>query len=132
MSIAWSNTETNGQSVKAVCSSGTETFGQGATDGVNIANLRAIGVIVDADSAQTLSGAGTLQCWYQGPITGLWSRMSDLDLSVSLSSVRSQAYASMQIPASRGRIAWVPSSVTVSAGGLTIYINGVPLARGYA
>lgn len=130
MAITWSTTNQNG-SGKAVCTTGTETFAAGALDGVSCANAGAIEVFLEADSGQTLSGAGNLLAYALDDINGLWARAPDFDLAVTsaMASNRAATFigpsAGKGIPviSKRGRMAYVPSGVTVSSGGVTIAMN---------
>lgn len=137
MSITWSNTDNQG-SVSAVCTTGTETFGKAATDGARLSDAGAIDVFLAADSGQTLSGAGTLQCWIYNHIIQRWARAADFDITVP-NGVASNRDAGFKGPAvGKGlpvfskfdRIAFAPNGVTVSGGGVTVYHNVYAARRG--
>jgi hypothetical protein len=104
---------------------GTGSAPSGATDGQPLRDLAAVTVIVAADSGQTLSGAGTLQCYVYDAVTALWSRMPGADLSVGTASVRSLAFPALEVIGPRAsRIKWVPASVTISSGSVTVHQLG--------
>jgi len=136
MSITWSDVSSGAtgyaKCVKAICTTGTETFGAAATDGLLLDRLTGWDVLVQADSGQTLSGAGTLQAWVYDPIQLVWARAPDYDISVpaSLASIRNfyplagSPGKGVPVIASQGRIGYTPNGVTISSGGVTIYITG--------
>jgi hypothetical protein len=126
MAITWSSTGT--RSAKAVCTTGTESppsdsltppDGAGAT----VADAMGYYVCVEADSGQTLSGAGSLKAYAWNPLSGVWARVPDLDLATTTATIRGLGFIGNEVISRRGRIAYVPSGVTYSSGSLTIYIN---------
>jgi hypothetical protein len=126
MAITWSST--GSRSAKAVCTTGTESppaDGLTPAEGVGATISDAMGyhVVVEADSGQTLSGAGALRAYVWNPFSGVWGRAPALDLATTTASVRGLALGNLAIFAPRGRIAFVPNGVTLSSGSLTIYIN---------
>lgn len=85
-------------------------------DGLVLAGLFAIVVSVYAWAGQTLSGAGTLNCWLYNPFEAVWTRMPDLDQTVTATS-RAQSFAAIQVLARTGTLVnFLASSVTVSGG----------------
>jgi hypothetical protein len=116
---------------KVVCTTGNESAPTLATEGMPLINVSAVAVIAAADSGQTLSGAGTLQVYVYDPGVGAWARCQDCgEPAVTLSSVRYQSFAPFSALVKRGgRIALVPVGVTVSSGGVTIYLTGEPVAK---
>jgi hypothetical protein len=126
MSITWTATGT--RSAKAVCTTGTESApsdGLTPVDGLGaiLSDAKGFYVTVEADSGQTLSGAGSLLCHLWNPISGVWARCPDMDFTVSIASKRGMGFLGAEVVSGRGRVAYVPSGVTFSSGGLTIYIN---------
>ena len=125
-------TLTGSTSVKAVAGSGTADAPTLATQGMNLANVGGFSVVASADSGQTLSGAGSLQAYLYDDNVARWARCPDLDLTCGTASVRDLAFPGFSVLSPRGRIAYVPSGVTVSSGGVTIYLNATkvtPWAR---
>jgi hypothetical protein len=128
MATTWTD---NGLSANAVCTTGTEAAPSGAVGLALCASslggkrLSGVSVTLAADAGQTLSGAGTLTAYVYHPDLGAWSRAPDLDLGVS-STVRAQTWFVGTVPVGRpgSRIAYVPTGVTMSAGGLTVYVDG--------
>jgi hypothetical protein len=116
---------------KVVCTTGNESAPTLATEGMPLINVSAVAVVAAADSGQTLSGAGALHVYVYDPGVGAWARCQDCgEPAVTLSSVRYQAFAPFQALVKRGgRIALVPVGVTVSSGGVTIYLTGEPVAK---
>ena len=111
-----------GSAVKGVCTTGTESNSLGATDGIPVGTIKGFAVFANADTGQTLQN-GTLQAYVYNANFGLWSRVSDLDLVLSTSTTLSQGWGGMSVNAYGGRIAWLPNSVTISGGSLTIWIQ---------
>lgn len=132
--IVWSLTGTpagSGRSVKGVATSGTATFDAAANDGCGLDTVGAVFVVVEADAGKTLSGAGTLLCYHLNSVSGNWARAADWDLTVPSGASGNRAAVlrgpstgfGIPVPCARDRLAFAPSSVTLSGGGLTIYIN---------
>ncbi len=126
MAITWTPRGTH--STKAVCTTGTEAAPAASltlADGLGafIGDARGWQVIVEADSGQTLSGAGALTAWQWNPESGVVDRAPYLDLAAPTAGVRGQVYAAVERLGQRGRVFYVPTGITVSLGGLTIYIN---------
>ena len=85
---------------------------------------KGITVTVCADSGQTLSGAGTLTAYNRDESIALWATVPDFNLTVSSSARRCQSFAGFNVDVPVGRVTWVPTGVTVSGGGVTVYISG--------
>ena len=135
MAISWSDVTSGADGyvkcVKAVCSTGTETFAEAATDGLLLDRATAWDVIVEADSGQTLSGAGTLRAYVYDAGAAGWARAPDFDITVPAGVASARRYyplagspgKGVPVLASQGRIGYAPNGVTISSGGVTIYIN---------
>ena len=137
MSVTWSDV-TNGagglvKCVKAVCTSGTETFGAAATDGLNLEDCVGYDVVLEADSGQTLSGAGTLQAYVYDPQVAGWARAPDFDITVPAGAASNRRFyplagspgKGIPVLVAQGRIGYTPNGVTVSSGGVTIYLDPI-------
>jgi acyl-[acyl carrier protein]--UDP-N-acetylglucosamine O-acyltransferase len=84
-------------------------------------------VVVEANSAQTLSGAGSLRAYVYDPIVAAWFRVPALDLSVNSASIRRMGFESEQIAGLRRatRLDYATDSVTVSGGTtVRVYVLG--------
>ena len=111
--------------VTVTCASGTCDAPTLQTQFIPIVTWSGFSVTVAADSGQTLSGAGTISCYGWDP--GSYNNVSffqDLGLTVTTASVRSVTLTGVWIAAARGLITCVPTGVTVSSGGVTLYVNG--------
>jgi hypothetical protein len=118
--------------VKAVCASGTEAAPTLVTEGLSLANLRAISVVAEADAGQTFTAAptGTLAIYLWDPSVGAWARCRDCgEPVISEASARHQAFAAFDVLGPDGRIAFIPVGVTLSAGGVTLYLHGAATFR---
>lgn len=93
-----------------------------ATDGASLNGASHFQVVVSAVEGQTLSGAGSLHCYYRSTKAARWMRCrSDFDITVNVAGVRdlpSRAFEAFP----GGRIMYVPSGVTVS-GGTTVDVT---------
>lgn len=118
-------TQVSSSRSKLACTTGTEPAPTLSTQGQSLVGLKGVSVTVEADSGQTLSGAGTLQAYTWDPVAAGWARNPDLDLPVTVSAARRQSFLGIWVPAPTGRIAYAPNGVTVSAGGVTVYTTGV-------
>jgi hypothetical protein len=125
VAAAWTDTATGN---KAVCASGTCDAPTAAGEGfaLSTSDFRVKGIVVTvcADSGQTLSGAGTLTAYTRDSSVALWAVTPDLNLSPATATVRCIAFPAIWVAVPAGRVAFVPTGVTVSAGGVTIYITG--------
>lgn len=95
-----------------------------SSDGQQLPGLGAITVVVSADSGQTLSGAGTLQAYFEDDsLPGRFIRAAWADLTITASGVRDQAFTPYAVatPRGNGKFMWVPNAATFSGGaGLTV------------
>jgi hypothetical protein len=57
-----------------------------------------------------------------------WALLDDAEETVTAASVRRQAFPALPVPAPRGRLAAIPDTVALSAGGLTWYLAAVNAA----
>lgn len=93
------------------------------TDGATLAQMRAIAIRLCAASGQTLSGAGTLEVYFMDEVDELWSIVPELELTVDASAASKRCtmvLSDREMPLGTGRVAVVPSAVTLSGGDLTI------------
>jgi hypothetical protein len=105
----------------------TRTAPSAATDGIPLHDLQGVMVVVEANSAQTLSGAGSLRAYVYDPIVAAWFRVPALDLSVNSASIRRMGFESEQIAGLRRatRLDYATDSVTVSGGTtVRVYVLG--------
>ena len=96
-----------------------------STDGMSLKSVAGFSVTLEADSGQTLSGAGSLTCWtFHSAING-WARLPDADITIPAACAGNRRYGSVsfQVIAPRGQIAFIANGVTVSAGGCTLYMT---------
>jgi hypothetical protein len=120
----WTNP--SGTTAVAVCAQAGVTCDAPtlATQGLSLDNVQGFSVTACAAAAQTLSGAGTLRAYVYDDAVGLWSRLPDLDLTNTTSAVRCVTFAGIWAAAPRGRVAYVPDTVTASSNSVTIHIIG--------
>lgn len=120
---------------KGVATGGTATDAPTlATEGLFLGNVCSYDIVLEADSGQTLNGTGALQCWRYSDAAGAWTRAPGGDISyAAITGVRRATIFSGNSPgpgepviSRRGRVVYNPSSVTVSSGGVTIYLDGTP------
>lgn len=136
MATTWSNPEA--YISQAVCTTGTESAPTLATQGLTLKFLTGFEVYLSADSTKTLSGAGTLQAFRYSNFLGRWARAPEFDivitgaLATGITGARDATFKAggygvgISVVSSRDSIAYVPNGVTVSGGGVTINIVGVP------
>lgn len=94
--------------------------------GVNASGVRACVVTVEAASAQTLSGAGTLDLYVWDLGVGAWmpvysSDGTQVQYAVSASAVRRMTFYAVVFDARGGFFAFVPNGITTS-GGTTVSV----------
>jgi hypothetical protein len=103
----------------------TVTSGSTLGNSLPLNGVNAFFVSVEADSGQTLSGAGTLRCLMLDEKTKTVFRNPALDLSVTASGVRGMCFPDQKVEVPSGRsVLYYPDTVTLSAGGLTIRLRG--------
>ena len=122
------------RSVKAVATTGSEAAPSAATEGMDLTTVGAVDIVVCADSGQTITSGGTLQVWFYDVDTGLWA-LSDYNWAVPTgkrcaTTLGPSSGKGVPIIARRGRIAVVPSGVTVSSGSVTIWHLAVQVGTG--
>lgn len=95
-----------------------------SSEGMSLQSVAGFTVTLEADAGQTLSGAGTLACYTWEDTVAGWSRLPDTDITIpaSVASNRRYGKVSFQVQCPRGRVAFITSGVTVSAGNLTLYM----------
>lgn len=124
-----------GTALVEVTDSGTRAAPSASTEGLSAKDLKAVTIIVEADSGQTLSGAGTidLYVYYPAPGPAAWVEVRQAQLSCNVASVRRLAFNSVEISCPRnGRIVAKPTGVTISSGGVTVYLLGMSSLPGAA
>lgn len=126
----WTQLDTLG--AKVVCQDGDEVAPSAATDGLALDPGIAFGnkpkglsVVAAADSTRTIT-SGTLKGYVYSADAAAWVRVPELDLTVSEAGNRYVSWSGLTVTVPAGRIAWIPSVVTLSAGGITIYIRASP------
>lgn len=92
-------------------------------EGMDLRSVRGYRLMVEADSGQTLSGAGNLRAYYYDFTVGAWARTPELDVAVTLTGVRRQAYADVTSPVRTGCVLYAADTVTVSGGTVTLRIT---------
>lgn len=113
------------KAIKIVCASGTCDAPTLLSQFIPMTDWTGFSVEVVADSGQTLSGAGAVKCYTWNPVTSnLPSYQQDLSLAPATASVRSVTLQGVFVAAATGYITCIPSGVTVSSGGVTLYVTG--------
>jgi hypothetical protein len=92
--------------------------------GANLQDVTAYQVFAHADASQTLTG-GSLDAYLFDDVTGLWGRAPGLDIGIDVNVLRSYGAPGDPVICGRGRIAYVPTGVTISSGSVTVLINCV-------
>lgn len=93
-----------------------------------LSDATAWAVRLSAAEGQTLSGAGTLQCWVKWHGETTWFRVSDLDITVPAAANGERRWGSAEQEAIIGLgdlMFYRPVGVTVSGGTLTVEVRGV-------
>lgn len=94
-------------------------------EGVDWRGVRGFYVRLEADSGQTLSGAGSLRAWRYDFGEGAWVRVPELDLTVpaGASGLRRYGFGERSTVVRTGCVLYAADSVTVSGGTLTVRIT---------
>ena len=123
-------TFTNAKGVGAATANDAPT----GVEGIFCGNIGAVEVSLSADNGQTLSAVGVLECWIKTLQAG-WCRAKEFDLSVAALGIATATFQKVTFAGNspgrgipiltmQGYMCWVPNGVTVSSGGVTIYIDG--------
>ncbi len=93
-------------------------------EGADWRNVRGFNVTLEADTGQTLSGAGNLRAWRYDFILAAWVRVPELDLTVpaGASGLRRYGWGDRTTEVRTGCVLYAADSVTVSGGALTVRI----------
>lgn len=118
----WSST--GDYSAKNVCADGDEVAPTAITEGIALTRgrIRGLVVVAEADASQTIT-SGTLKAYLWDGVVAAWARAPELDLTVSEAGSRRYSWSGFTVVVPSGRIAWVPSTVTLSSGGITLYLT---------
>lgn len=94
-------------------------------EGIDFRGVRGYYVRIEADSGQTLSGAGTLQAWRYDFGEGAWARVPDLDRTIpaGASGMRRYGFSDRINYDPSGCFLFAASGVTVSGGTVTVRIT---------
>jgi hypothetical protein len=99
-----------------------------ATEGFNLEGLRAFRVILSAAAGQTLSGAGTAECWLYSVYLARWMKaQSALDFAANRAGVRDYPSAEYETPVGFGRVYFkdkTGDTVTKSGGTVSLTFEG--------
>lgn len=104
-----------------------------ATDGMPAIGLTSYEVMLVADSGQTLSGAGTVDCYEFDEPHAVWVLKPSMVMTVpaSASGKRRILLDSINVNGGRGRIKHVTNGVTISSGSVTLVQIGFDKAINY-
>lgn len=94
------------------------------TEGMSLRDIDGYRPAICADSGQTLSGAGTLTAYVWDVDLALWVKNPTLNLAVTNSAVRCQAFPDVEVRVPSGRVLYAATGVTVSSGTCTVRVKG--------
>lgn len=112
---------------KIVCEDGDEIAPTLVTQGLPLDGLKTITVTAAADSGQTFTAtpAGKLAIYLWDPQVALWGRCYDCaEPTIKAISQRTESLGAFDVKGPAGRVMLVPVGVTLSSGGITIYVSG--------
>ena len=95
------------------------------TEGMSLVRVSGFRVILSAASGQTLSGAGSLDCYLWDDTNSAWIRNPDLDIDLAAahSGVRRVVFPDQEVTVPYGRVLYAANGITVSGGTLTVEIR---------
>jgi hypothetical protein len=125
----WS-TVSSPYAVKVVCGDGDEVAPTLVTEGLPLASAafagaEGIAVTACADATKTIT-SGTLKAYVWDDAVGAWARAPLNDIPIPLAGEQCLNLDPLNVIVPRGRIAYIPSVVVLSAGGITIYLTASP------
>jgi hypothetical protein len=125
-------TTLNTLAAKVVCGDGDEVAPSAATDGLALDpgipfgnKPRGLSIVAAADATRTIT-SGTLKAYVYSDDAAAWARVPELDLTVSEAGNRYVSWSGFNVTVPKGRIAYIPSVVVLSAGGITVYLQASP------
>jgi hypothetical protein len=94
-------------------------------EGMDWRSVRGFYVRLEADSGQTLSGAGDLRAWRYDFSDAAWVRVPELDLAVpaGASGLRRYGWGERSTVVRTGCVLYAADGVTVSSGTVTVRIT---------
>lgn len=101
----------------------TESAPTLATEGLDLSAVRSVRVFLEADTGQTLSGAGDVDLYVYGRTMEAWALAPFEPFTVpsDAAGARRVLVGTVRIDHSSGRMAPICRGVTVSGGGVTVY-----------
>jgi hypothetical protein len=107
-----------------VCTTANESAPTTAAEGWDVSSCnKGFSVFIAADSGQTLSGSGSITVYVYDAKLSLWGQVKDLAISPTVSAARPEAFPGIWQVVGGNRLAIVPVSVGVSAGGFTGHVT---------
>jgi|SRR5712664_266252 len=93
------------------------------SDGLRLANLQVVTVTLQANSGQTITAGGSLDCWVYHDALAVWMREPEADLNVNwpgpggTTARQTRTWPPMRLPAhSGGRVLFAANGLAVSGG----------------
>ena len=109
---------------KVVCTTANESAPTTVAEGWQFSScLKGMTLFVCADSGATLTGTGNVKIFVWNPVAALWGELPGLVQAIDVTTSRCNAFAGLWTVVPGGRIAAVPVSVAVSAGGFTAWMS---------
>lgn len=95
-------------------------------DGLDLRDVRAVRLIIAADSGQNLDGLGVMRAYVYDIALGAWVPVPELDLTVpgDAGGTRRTAWADIPIHVRSGYLAYITDSVTVDGGNVNVHLVG--------
>ena len=120
--FAWSAASSQaGRSVKGIGAT-SDTFGEGATDGMNLTKVGGFAVWVCADEGETIKTAVELTAYAYHSYVAAWAPAPVWNLAGSQTGVQCEYLDAFPVYSPVGRVGYAPSAGAVSSGDLTIWI----------
>jgi hypothetical protein len=127
VSVTLANPYRSSRSAQAVCTTGSEAAPSGATAGMSLSGVRGFLVLVEAVTDGATVAGGKLLAYLYNEVTGRWLPIPDLDLTMPAAAAQGYAFLGPSpaigqpvVAGAWGRIAYVPSSMTISAGSASV------------
>lgn len=119
MAVVWQ--KIGERSARATGFAATDVEPTLASDGVDILGLQSVSITIECDPGESFATAsGQLDAYWYDPLVGAWSYVADAYKSIPPEAAgRRRITVVAAVPNSRGRIAFIPNGLSISAGTLT-------------
>jgi hypothetical protein len=103
--------------------SATDSAPSSPDDGMDVRGLKSFALTLECDAGQSFAtSAGQLDLWWFDPFVGAWSYVAETQRQIPPESVGKRRITFVfDVLNRRGKLAYVPNGLSLSAGGITAF-----------